>query len=606
MVSATLTRQGAKVARAKTNIFGGKVRSVTWRIDGSPNVAEIEVPRARLEEFRRYNAGKEVFISIEKNFNSTMIFHGWVTGRYIDYSPQSENVSFVCLGPRWRLTNDFIKGQFIKKASGDFGFLTGLRCVFNQRIEESKIAPGNAAKTKDPLTAVRPFSTDPTNSDKTQPFTINDMIFYTYTSKENQGRSDVIGDILTLDEFGIGQLGNYTPYDVDIDSLNIRDALAQVMQSGNLRWWCKPVSKNKSELKAFLNGPNHKEISEEVSPGVITNNKKPKSLNLAKVGSSISGSRNNTNNGNINEDFSEATNEVFVFGERKRFQTTLTLVPGWSKEAEEEITSLLSVGVTIETTEDLSSDWARYKDVGRKWILGEITEDIEGNEITAFDFESLFGSQNYAERRRKIEEEFLNEEGILDLEITNPDLPAPVKFKGNVRLLDGQVGIYIEDKTLSPPLFVDEGLTSTNNFASQITMNGIVREDLSLVKTATTSASQDGILSGLLSEDEKIERRVAHVFEDEYQTDNINETESTKVEADLEERAKRILEEVKNPRVSASFIIPWITTGYEVGDIINGIKGRDIFFTTQVIEVRFDFDAQQTEILAEDIRLASF
>ena len=69
--------------------------------------------------------------------------------------------------------------------------------------------------------------------------------------------------------------------------------------------------------------------------------------------------------------------------------------------------------------------------------------------------------------------------------------------------------------------------------------------------------------------------------------------------------ANRELEANKKPRVSGSFTIPWISVAYEIGDIVSGITGRNVFFDAQIIEIRFDFDVQTTELVVEDFRLAN-
>ena len=93
-------------------------------------------------------------------------------------------------------------------------------------------------------------------------------------------------------------------------------------------------------------------------------------------------------------------------------------------------------------------------------------------------------------------------------------------------------------------------------------------------------------------------------FGDEYQVDNLDASIETVIASRLQEITDRKHNEFKNPKISSSFSIPWITVSYEPGDIIYGIKGREIFFQALVAEVRFEFEEnQRTEITLEDIRM---
>ena len=82
------------------------------------------------------------------------------------------------------------------------------------------------------------------------------------------------------------------------------------------------------------------------------------------------------------EDFSEVSNEIFGYGERKIYQEEFTLVPGWDSTVWDVLKLQPIATIRKELRESTSSNWELYRDIGRKWILDE-TGSISG---TAHDF----------------------------------------------------------------------------------------------------------------------------------------------------------------------------------------------------------------------------
>ena len=627
MASATLSRPATVAHRATSNLPGGQVLSVTWRIDGSPNVAEVAIPKKRFHEFRQHNAGKPIWIKIRKNFVNHLIFHGWITSRYFDFGPNSENVTVVCQGPRWKLGADFLKGRWILNKDGQYRVLYGLPCVFNEILDESETTPGNGAISK-ATDGVRPFSLNPRDSAQTTQFSINEMLWYCYVRGrlDKAPLADVIGEILTLTEFGVGANGDLKIYDVNVDGLTILDAFSLVFRKAGMKWWCRPVSETQSQVRAFISGANSDaprkylylaDVSAGVSPTA--------GVTLYDVGTTT----NNTESGRMNEDFSAVANEVFGYGARKIFQAEFTLRPGWDATVWETLRVQPIETVRAELREQSSSDWETYKDVGRKWILDE-QGAVTG---VAHDFSSLFGHQEWAQIMRPFLAFLVGEteDGMPEMpgmiEVKNPISGEWEKLEANVRILEDEAGILIEGGELSAPLMVEQDYSvlvamgaigpgqtpeADPQLASEIRLTLAVTEDKALEKSTEEDDAQMrkvwlvGLLPNADSSRSTIERRMAVIADQEYQTDNVDAIRSAKIEADLQALVNRKREENQDPRVSSSFSIPWICTTYEPGDLIVGIRGRDLYFTGQVVEVRFEFEGQRTELVLEDLRLAEY
>lgn len=600
MVSATVTRQRNKAVRAICNVVGGHVKTVTWSIDSNPSVCEISFPTKRIEEFRQYDAGYPVHVQIQKSGKKFTIFQGWITGRTFEYDPNSEEVTIVCLDARWRLSNDFIKGQYIENADGEFRALTGRPCVFNRTINNLDSDSGNGAIEKNEDNGVRPFALDYRTEDESVSYTINDMIWYIYTIGRTWKNDDIIGDILKLSPSGIGVLGTLTVNNVDVDGMNLTDAIQTVMDKAAVRWWTRPISEDKSEIKVHLSGATADEVQSATGEQeVIANNKPKKLLNLDAVGNTINGF-SNTNMGRIQEDFANIYTSVHVYGDAKKFQKKIELIKGWNLTAEDDLINGTIDDIRRDTNQETSINWPKYKDVGRKYV----TNEAGNNAGLIFDFNSLFGSEEYARTYRTFFGNLPDQEDNDVLSVSNSSLSEEKDTQANVRLLDREGGIYIEGGELKQPFFVEKSATNdVPNFAEAVEYLAVVKEDKSQEVSNTALPSQ---VPGDISTSDLIRRKMA-IIADEYEFDNKNFSKNSDNLEKMTDISSRELEKNKKPRISGSFTIPWISVSYEPLDLLAGIAGsnRNVFFTAQVIEVKFDFDSQTTELVVEDFRLAN-
>lgn len=618
MASATLRRPTTTAVRAISNIISGLPLTVTWRLGANPNTAEIEVPRKRFHEFRQYNAGKEVYIKVRKNFRTRYIFHGFITSRSFDFTQAGERVTVVLQGPRWKLGADFLKGKLFRNKDGDFRVLTGHKCIFNEKLEDSQISPQNGSVTRVSSSGVRPFSLDERNEAQSKAYSINDMLWYTYEiGRTGKAPLDnVVGDPLILNQFGIGDLGNLEIYDIDVDGMSILEGMDTIFAKAGLQWWCRPVSTSKSEIKAFIAGPAADTPRKYLYLADVNSGVLPQTwVNLASFGSS----KNNIEAGRMGEDFANVATEVFAYGGRKIYQEEFTLLPGWNDatwqalKADDDITNIRK-----QLREKTSDNWDLYRDIGRKWILdetGEITED-------AHDFTPLFGFEEWAQIARPFQGGRIDGIPFAAPTAKNPVSEVHEKIEMSVKILEDQAGIYLEGDELAAPVFTEQTSSVLGGIiagaipvdvllATELKITAALTEDQALEKNNVETDSQSrrrwmvGIIPDSDGNNSSVNRRLGMVVDQEYQTDNINTDKETEVEDVLEALVERKLEENKNPRVSASFSIPWITTSYEPGDIIAGIRGRNLHFTAQVIEVRFELgEFQRTELLLEDLRLA--
>lgn len=600
MSSGTVTGAAYRAIYPTCNIFGAKVLSVTWRIDAQANIAEIELPKKRFHEFRQHSAGKSVYIKASGRY----IFQGWITGRAFSFSPDAENVTLVAQGPRWMLQGDFIKGQLILNSDGVYAPLIGLRTIFNEKLNfGGKTRNNNASNEKTSggtFDGVRPFSLDPLNASISQAFTVSEMVYYIYTVGRLAHDPAIVDNCLTMSEFAMSDnVGNLKPHNINVDGTNITSAINAVMKMAGLRWWCRPISSSRSELRAFIAGPGantpeKKIYLANVMDGSIT---PPTSPLLANIGSS----NNNLEAGQSQEDFADVATRIHAYGAPKSYQLEFELTPGWDAD----LWATLSLQEDNIINKNLSerscskANWQIYKDIGRKWILDE-DGSISGE---AYDFNDLFNTASWCRRRRPFLGTLPDGANITQAEAWRAGVGDWFKINMSAQILQDQGGIYFGGGDLEWPLRD----CIENTLATKIRITLAVPEDWSLNKIAQNEGGasegwQVGIIGG---GDEDVDRRLGIIVDTEYQTDNMDVDREQEVSDNLEDFVIRKLKENRYARLSSSFSIPWITCSYEPGDKITKIVGRNIKISAQIAEVRLVFGEQQrTELILEDMRMA--
>jgi len=610
MASATITKRDPAVAIPDVNIVDGIVTRVTWSVDSEPNTAEIQMPKKRFHEFREYNAGKQIRINIVKGEDRNLIFQGWITGRFFEYTPDSEMVSVICSDPRWYLQGDFVKGKCMVDRDGTYRIQTAYKCLFNERVDSSEQPTGNAAIAKvvaGDFAGVRPFSLNLQDAGQSQAYTVNEMLYYIYKIGRMGHSPSILDECIILDEHGIGSLGENILYDVNVDGNNITEAMDTVLKRAGLKWWCKPRSTTTSELKVFQSG-----IQDDIPY---------KYLDLADVATGvsptakptladISSSTNNTEAGRANEDYSSVYNRVHVYGSPGRYSFNFTLIPGWSETAWDAL-KIQDIKIIRNALREKGGMWTEnpeYAKIGRYWILNE----DGGKPGTVYDFNDAFGHTAWSRTLRPFAGQRVDGIDIQTPRVKNP-FGQTVYLEATTRLMQDRAGVYIDGDEITPEIFDEK----TKALATELYIKLVVDDDIALEKVARVDGKnilvnevtkETTAVRGWLTPkvgDDAINRRLC-ILADQFTFDNVNTTKANESQNNIEAFAIAKLKENKDPAFSASFTIPWITTSYEPGDQVGGISGRNLWFIGKIVEVHFDFlENQRTEIVIEDLRLSN-
>jgi hypothetical protein len=318
----------------------------------------------------------------------------------------------------------------------------------------------------------------------------------------------------------------------------------------------------------------------------------------------------NHNRGELREDWSRVYSQVVCAGAPLCFEAEFTLVPGWRAADESDLVGGSgSDGVEdirSGTTEETSSQWnpdagdpaaPYHRDVGRLFILDE-TGDEAGRGRDPFDWlldddsAPLGMTEPIAIRPRPFRPELQQRPRLgegdkrgrrvtpVKLEVYHPTAGEWRPVGASWELDRERAGVRITDERLAPP-FLDE---SAQEFATKLRMTLAVETDHRLLSSSSTAVSSAG--GRLLIKGDR-----------EYQPVG---SDASIAEARLGDLASAKLSANSFPVRSASFSIPWFAPGYEPGHWIGGIEGRDITVAGQIVEVRFDMDAQDTHLTLDD------
>jgi hypothetical protein len=233
------------------------------------------------------------------------------------------------------------------------------------------------------------------NADST-PIAVGDKRYTAFCAEPSRGRlwnCDEVIDYLLCEHVLTGQLQtpslgqlealteSQTVRDLDVTGLDLTEALHRCCDRMGLEFKFVP--------RLAPTGPDQAIVFYRAGSGRTVK------LNCQPAGQQFSISRTNVAAFRGNRNFWPVTHKYVGQGDFKVYEATFELVKAWDPNLEDTDYDKFSPST--------NPDFYQVKDVYRKWCLNEAGQysDAPYNQGDAFDFTKIFGSNDFAERRRR-------------------------------------------------------------------------------------------------------------------------------------------------------------------------------------------------------------
>ena len=297
------------------------------------------------------------------------VFHGHIDSIETTLSPDGELVEIVARDFSATLKRLSVYGQRVVEADGSDVFLTGFDTVFNPdgrgNADSTPIALGDKRYTA--------FCAEPSRGRLWSYAEVIDYLLCEHVLT-GQLRRPTIDQLRTLTE-------SQTVRDLDVTGLDLIEALHRCCDRTGLEFKFIP-----SLASA---GPDQAIVFYRAGSGRTVE------LNYQPSGQQFSISRTGVAALRSNRNFWPVTRRYIGQGDFKIYEATFELVKAWDPNLEDTGYDKFSPST--------NADFQKVKDVYRKWCLNEAGHysNAPYNQGDAFDFTRIFGSSDFAERRRR-------------------------------------------------------------------------------------------------------------------------------------------------------------------------------------------------------------
>jgi hypothetical protein len=590
----------AAVVKAECDLPGFYVKRVTIAADGEDDLAILsskcqddDDSDIRMEQASTLIpiGGKEVVIEGDAGSGTKqVIFYGRVMDVRIRGQGRDEEIEVTVLGLKHELKTEKLFGCYSRTSDDTAQWLQAIPLVFNPDGKPNK----NKDDLADPSTSKNRvvFNHDPGHEDS-ELWTAAAMFRYCATGERKATVRDTTTAIFeTTDEPG-GELAKFKPLDVNCEEEDIWSALMRIAhRCGHSIVMKYGQSREDATIKVFPRslgqGAEAKQFEFPAAGGAIQINSR------SKLVSSV----------DVQRDYAGMVTDADVIAPPKLWESKWELKQGWLLDDEDEAFGTGTAAEKMsrflrETDPRHSTDWERFKNVGRRWILNETGRDqtVEGEEADPFDFSDVFGIEKYCERFRPFRRDRPTKEEDTDqpsaplLHVTwGSSTPVDIEVGGAVRLLKDRAGIYFTRAPLIlPSRFLESG-TKGDLFPEKVEITAAVEGD---------QAAPHGIFAGKGNDNELPQFGVVRL-DDGARVDNINEEDATAVEEAAQDLVDQVVEDGGEPREVGTIVCPYVSNQFQVGDYIDEIEGRGIALKALIMKVTWDFFAQSTEYALQD------
>ncbi len=300
---------------------------------------------------------------------SVPIFCGQIESIDTKLTSEGEKTEIVARDCSANLKRISVYGQRLTEASNSSVFLAGLDTTFNP--------DGKANANPEPIKvngkSYTSFCAEPSQGKLWSYAEAIDYLLYEYLTASQLQTPDV-GQLRVLTE-------NQVVRDLDVTGLNLIEALYRCCERIGLRFKFVP--------RLAPTGPGQAIVFYKSGTGRAVE------LNCQQTGEQLSISKTNIAALHSKKNFWPITHKYIGQGDFKIIEATFELVKSWDSSLEDINYDKFSPST--------NPDFYQVKDVYRKWCLNE-TGNYSGapyNQGDAFDFSEIFGSSDFARRRRR-------------------------------------------------------------------------------------------------------------------------------------------------------------------------------------------------------------
>jgi hypothetical protein len=601
--------QGARVSAAGSGTLGGGaptvtrfevdipalfVKRVTLGSDHELSMATFGVhPQGQDTKDIRFESvwktvkkGQRVKVTLRAGQSTPIVlFHGWITEAQIRAGGRMEDVEYTALGLEWGLKVERIFGSWCANKDGDKAlWLRAVQAVFNKDGKYNKHTTEIAGEDGKKRPAFD--LDDDVNNPKNAWWPASVMVRYCIAC-ERKGDLSTKESSVFKDTKNVGsELADFRPFDVNVEGEDIWSAVVRIaaLCSHGVRLKHNK-DREKPELVFFTKKLDEAKQKKQFEfPGATL-----EALSLTDYGRVIASL-------DLQDDLSGIVRQVDAVCPPKLFEHEFTMLAGWTQEDEDAAFGEGSVDTKVasflkETDPEASSDWARFQNVGRRYILNETGRDQVKGKPEAYDFGTVFGGEDWAPHLRPFRHQLVstNDEGTplpVEIHAVWPGQSEDVKLGEHCEMLHDRAGLYFRARPLIQPNKVLASGSTSQMFPTSLKVKAVVEGD--------QDAPHD--VHGISSSDEQPVPTYGILrLDDGFRENNVDEDANDGIREKAQQLCDEAVSQHKDRRLVGTAVCPWITMQFDVGDVITNINGRDLAVKAQIAKVTYDAEQQSTE-----------
>ena len=502
------------------------------------------------------------------------IFDGQIEGIEKRLGPGGERVEIIAKDFSANLRRIIVYGQRVCNPDGTTLLLSAAATIFNA---ESK---GNAetAPTDNKGRSYTLFCAEPSRA---KLWSCAEAIYY-----------------LLCEHIPVGQLGiptveqlkvltdNQALRDLDVMGMNLIDALQQCCEQVGLefRFVSRPVPVGPSQAIVFFKSGRGRAVE----------------LSCQRSGEQFSISKTNVIRLHSNKSFWPVTHRYIGQGDFTVHEATFELVKAWDSADE---------GTDYDKFSSLTNaDFYKVKDVFRKWCLNEAGDYSEQpyNRGESFDFSKIFGSANFARRRRRFWPALTRDKQGRSLgyflQVSFDDGLHWWQYLYAFNNLLDECGVWLSSDRLDVNTWV-AALKGVLKF--RVTASVVSDERLSCQVADGPVGSVAPVVEHIISKRQFKYRKVSSwsIFAN-VNGDSLGEPDEIDDSASLYEFVRKKAQAASEPIETIDVQTPYLASHYQVGDRVNtSAESRDLLCCrsdnrsiTWIRRVQMDFGKQCTNL----------